>query len=77
MITMEDKLSFTVNEHYKGVTNLMEDEYYCVMIENFGADVLMKINVQDDSDDTDDNSAEDLTIIGKVGWKMFLLLFLW
>ena len=36
----------------------------------------MKINVQDDSDDTDDNSAEDLTIIGKVGWKMFLLLFL-
>ena len=31
MITMEDKLSFTVNEHYKGVTNLMEDEYYCVM----------------------------------------------
>ena len=31
IITMEDKLCFTVNEHYKGVTNLMEDEYYCVM----------------------------------------------
>ena len=72
MITMEDKLSFTVNEHYKGVTNLMEDEYYCVMIENFGEDVLMKINVQDDGDDSD----KDSTIFIKfVGWKMFLLLF--
>ena len=36
----------------------------------------MKINVQDDSDDTDDNSAQDLTIIGKEGWKIFPLLFL-
>ena len=72
MIIMEDKLSFTVNEHYKGVNNLMEDEFYCVMIENFGEDVLMKINVQDDGDDSD----KDSTIFIKfVGWKMFLLLF--
>ena len=82
MIIMEDKLSFTVNEHYKGITHLMEDEYYCVMIENFGEDVLMKINFQDDGDETDDDSDQDsstdekATFMKFIGWEIFLLIFL-
>ena len=35
----------------------------------------MKINVQDDSDDTDDNSAQDLTVIGKQDGKCFFYYF--
>ena len=49
---MEDRFVFTINEHYKGDNmDLMEDEYYCLMIENFGEDVYMKIDVKDDGDD--------------------------
>ena len=47
LITMEDRFVFTINEHYKGDNmDLMEDEYYCLMIENFGEDVYMKIDVK-------------------------------
>ena len=51
LIKMEDRFNFTINEHYKGDNiDLMEDEYYCLMIENLGKDVLMFIDVKDDGD---------------------------
>ena len=45
---MDEKFSFTLNEHYKGDLKLMENEYYCVMIENFGEDVFMKLTIRED-----------------------------
>ena len=48
IFTMEEKFSFTLNEHYKGDLKLMENEYYCVMIENFGEDVFMKLTIRED-----------------------------
>ena len=48
IITMDDSFSFTINEHYKEDNiDLMEDEYYCVMIESFAQGVLMNINVKE------------------------------
>jgi len=37
------KISFTINEHYKDDIKLMDDEYYCIMIENFGEDITLEI----------------------------------
>ena len=45
---MDEKFTFTINEHYKGDINLMKNEYYCVMIENFGEDVLMSLNIREE-----------------------------
>ena len=84
---MEDRFVFTINEHYKGDNmDLMEDEYYCLMIENFGEDVYMKIDVKDDGDDSDEDSDKDSdkdsTINDKaifikfVGWIIAPLLFI-
>jgi len=38
-----EKFSFKINEHYQGNVQLMPDEYYCIMIENFGEDVTLEI----------------------------------
>ena len=62
IITIDEKYSFLLNEHYKGDINLMTDEYYCVMIENFGQNVLMTITVEGEI-------GEILKI-----WKMSLIL---
>jgi len=51
IFTMDEKFSFTLNEHYKGDLKLMENEYYCVMIENFGEDVFMKLTISEDKKD--------------------------
>ena len=63
---MDEKFSFTLNEHYKGNLELMENEYYCVMIENFGEDVLMTLTIKDRG--KDDQS------IALSNWEITLLL---
>ena len=40
---IKKKISFTINEHYKDDIKLMDDEYYCIMIENFGEDITLEI----------------------------------
>lgn len=42
-----EKFSFKVHEHYEGNINIMDDEYYCVMIENFEEDVTLEIKNYD------------------------------
>ena len=69
IFTMEDLFTFTINEHYKGDFNLMENEYYCVMIENFGKDVTMSIETRDESKEKkgeEDSGLED--------WKIALIV---
>lgn len=70
IFTMEDIFTFTINEHYKGNFNLMENEYYCVMIENFGKDVTMSIETRDESKDK--TGEEDST--GLENWKITLIV---
>ena len=40
---IDNKYSFTINEHYKGDIKLMDNEFYCLMMENFGEDVTLEI----------------------------------
>ena len=82
LIKMEDRFNFTINEHYKGDNiDLMEDEYYCLMIENLGENVIMLVDVKDDS--YSGNLKKDLTTNNKSSfmkfkkWIISLLLFLW
>ena len=42
-IKINEKKTFTINEHYEGDINLMPREFYCVMIENFGEDVILEV----------------------------------
>ena len=50
LIKMENRFIFSINEHYKGDNiDTMEEEYYCLMIENLGKNVLMIVDVEDDS----------------------------
>ena len=46
IFSIYEKFDFTINEHYKGDINLMNDEYYCVMIENFNEDVFLNIKIR-------------------------------
>ena len=80
LIKVENRFIFTINEHYKGNNiDLMEDEYYCLMIENLGKDVLMIVDVKDDGG----NLKKDLTTNDNSKymkfekWIISLLLFLW
>ena len=41
--SINEKFSFKINEHYQGDIQLMTNEYYCIMIENFGEDVTLEI----------------------------------
>ena len=47
---MDEKFTFTLNEHYKGGFNMMDGESYSVMIKNFGKNVLMLIKIKDDNE---------------------------
>ena len=78
IFTMEDKYSFTVNEHYKGNIELMEDEFYCVMIENFGEDVLMSIEIKEGDDDGDEDSDvnQNALTINLERWIMIMIMIL-
>ena len=42
-IKINEKKTFTINEHYEGDIKLMPREFYCVMIENFGEDVILEV----------------------------------
>ena len=59
-----EKFSFKVNEHYEGNINLMDDEYYCVMIENFEEDVTLEIK----------NYNKISNSMKLEGWKISLLV---
>jgi hypothetical protein len=61
---MTEKFSFILNEHYEGNINLMEDEYYCVMIENFEEDVTLEIK----------NYNKISNSMKLEGWKISLLV---
>ena len=50
VITMNEKFTISLNEHYKGDINLMDGESYCVMIETFEKDVLMVVNMKDEDE---------------------------
>ena len=50
VITMNEKFTISLNEHYKGDINLMDGESYCVMIETFEKDVLMVVNIKDEDE---------------------------
>ena len=41
--SINEKFSFKINENYQGDIQLMTNEYYCIMIENFGEDVTLEI----------------------------------
>ena len=78
IFTMEDKFNFIVNEHYKGNVELMEDEFYCVMIENFGEDVLMSIEIKEGDDDGDEDSDvnQNALTINLERWIMIMIMIL-
>ena len=59
-----EKFSFKINEHYEGNINLMDDEYYCVMIENFEEDVTLEIK----------NYNKISNSMKLEGWKISLLV---
>ena len=64
--------TFRVNEHYKGNFDIMENEYYCVMIENFGEDVTMSIEIKDD-DGNDEKKEENEEDSGLEDWEIALI----
>ena len=66
IFTVEEIFTFRINEHYKGDFNLMENEYYCIMIENFGEDVTMSIEIKDEEKDEENNGLES--------WKIALIV---
>ena len=68
IFTMDELFSFRINEHYKGVSNLMKDEYYCVMIENFGEDVTLTIEISDEEKKENEENS------GLKGWKIALIV---
>ena len=69
IFTMDEKFTFTINEHYKGDINLMKNEYYCVMIENFGEDVLMSLNIREEKKNAIIDYIKNLE-----GWKIALII---
>ena len=50
-----------INEHYQGDIQLMTNEYYCIMIENFGEDVTLEI--------------KNLKNKSLKGWKIAVIFF--
>ena len=68
---MDEIFTFRINEHYKGVSNLMKDEYYCIMIENFGEDVTLTIEISDEEKKENEENEENS---GLEGWKIALIV---
>ena len=64
-----EKYNFKINEHYKGNLKLMEDEYYCVMIEIFSENVFMNIEIDDDNEKDGGKNKGKLK-----GWEIALIV---
>ena len=70
IFTMDEIFTFRINEHYKGVSNLMKDEYYCIMIENFGEDVTLTIEIKDEEKKENEGNS------GLEDWKIALIVMI-
>ena len=68
IFTMDEIFTFRINEHYKGVSNLNKNKYYCIMIENFGEDVTLTIEISDEEKKENEENS------GLEGWKIALIV---
>ena len=41
---IDKEYNFIINEQYKGDIKLMTNEFYCLMMQNFGEDVTLEIS---------------------------------
>ena len=68
IITFSDIYKFMATEHYKNNIKLMENEYYCAMIEMFGEEVAVNINIEEEKYEEEDDEKTLKT------WEIVLII---